>query len=381
MPEILPIIIIGTGLAGYSLAREFRKLDTDTPLLMLSRDDGHSYSKPMLSTGFTKNKTAEALSMGDPGKMATQLKVSIRNYSEVTHIDTAKKQIFIDSETLSYSKLVLANGASVNTLTFPGSEHPNVVSINDLMDYRHFRDKLDSKKHVLIMGAGLIGCEYANDLLNGDYKVTIVDPSTSALSGLIPDAAGQALIQGLTNSGAQFHMQSYVSEVAELNKHMLATLNNGIEIICDIIISAVGIKPNITLAQSAGIDCHTGVVTDTYLQTSQEDIFALGDCAEINGDIRLFVLPLMASARALAKTLSGEATAVNFGVMPVITKTPACPVIICPPSSAEGNWQVEQNGLDTECKFLNSRQELTGFVLTGTKTQEKQNMIKALHRT
>jgi len=381
MSQALPLIIIGTGLAGYSLAREFRKLDADTPVLMLSQDDGHSYSKPMLSTGFTKNKSADDLSMADPGKMAAQLKVSIRNFTDVTRINTESKQIEIGKEVLPYERVVLATGASVNTLSFPGSDNPKILSINDLMDYRQFRDTLEEKKHVLIMGAGLIGCEYANDLLNGEYQVTIVDPSKSALNGLIPDTAGDALIEGLKRAGANFKMSTYVTELVEKNGVLCAKLNDASEVSCDLIISAVGLQPEISLAQASGLKCNRGIATDAYLQTSQQDIYALGDCAEIEGTVRLYVLPLMESARKLAKTLSGQPTAIQFGPMPIATKTPACAIVTCPPNGQDGQWEFEQDDIHISGKFFNSNNELVGFVLTGNCIQEKQALLKALNNS
>jgi rubredoxin---NAD+ reductase len=377
--QTIPIIVIGSGLAGYNLIKEFRKLDKDSPILLISQDDAHSYSKPMLSTALTKGKLADDLSIADPGKMAEQLNISVRNHTHVDAIDVAAKQILIGNETLAYRQLVLATGAKANKLNFPGSEHEKVVSINDLVDYRNFRHLLDGKKHVLIMGAGLIGCEYANDLLNGNYEVTVVDPSNAALSGLIPEEAGQALISGLSDAGAKFHMQRYVSQITEDDNTLTAQLDDGSSINCDLVISAVGLKPAIQLAKSAGIDCAQGIVCDQYLRTSQPDIYALGDCAEIDGNVRLYVLPLMASARALAKTLNGSDTAVVFSAMPVATKTPACPVVVCPPTFTEGAWVFEQNELDICGRFIDSDNKLNGFVLTGQRCVEKQALVKELN--
>lgn len=377
-----PIIIVGTGLAGYSLAREFRKLDKETPITMISRDDGHSYSKPMLSTGFTKGKSADELSMGDPGKMAQQLQVSIRNFTEIADIDADNKQILIGDEAMSYSKLVLATGASVNRLKFPGSDLPSVLSINDLMDYRQFRDAIEGRKHVLIMGAGLIGCEYANDLIEGGYEVTIVDPSKTAMNGLIPDFAGDALVEGLKQAGANILLENFVTEISEEGEGVVATLNDGQTISADLVLSAVGLKPDLALAQAAELQCNRGIVVDRALQTNVQDIYALGDCAEVDGQVLLYVLPLMACARALAKTLAGETTTVSYGVMPVVTKTPACPVVVNPPMSDQGEWHIEeQNGQSIKALFkLND--ELLGFVLTGDYVGEKQvlsKQTKAIH--
>ena len=89
-PSINPIVIIGTGLSGYSLAREFRKLNKEIPLLLITADDGHSYSKPMLSAGFTKDKTPEQLSMSDAGRMVEQLRIDVRTFTTVTGIDASQ---------------------------------------------------------------------------------------------------------------------------------------------------------------------------------------------------------------------------------------------------------------------------------------------------
>jgi len=376
MASALPIIIIGTGLAGYSLVREFRKLDREAPILMLTRDDGHSYSKPMLSTGFAKGKSAEAISLADPGKMAMQLNVSIRNFTEVTSIDADIKTLYIGSEALAYEKLVLASGASVNTLSFKGSNHPNILSINDLMDYRGFRNKLTGKRRVLIMGAGLIGCEYANDLLHGDFQITVVDPAFTALNGLIPDFAGQAVIQGLERAGIQFLMKCFVKEVIAHETHLVAVLSDGKHVEADLIISAVGLKPELNLAKAAGLECQRGIVTNRFLEASHSDIYALGDCAEIDGHVLLYVLPLMASARALAKTLHGERTQVSFSAMPVVTKTPACPVVVCPPLEQNGTWHVEQDDINIKASYVDNSGEILGFVLTGECISDKQNLVK-----
>ena len=94
----LPLVIIGTGLAGYNLAREFRKLDADTPLLLITADDGRSYSKPMLSTGFAMNKDADALGMTVAGPMAIQLNAEIRTHTKVTRLDPANHRVWIGNE-------------------------------------------------------------------------------------------------------------------------------------------------------------------------------------------------------------------------------------------------------------------------------------------
>ncbi|MDH1161999.1 FAD-dependent oxidoreductase, partial [Pseudomonas otitidis] len=171
-----PVVIVGTGLAGYNLAKEFRKLDGETPLLLISADDGRSYSKPMLSTGFGKNKDADGLAMAEAGAMAEQLKAEIRTHTRITGIDPGHRQIWIGEEAVAYRDLVLAWGAEVIRVPVEGDAGDAVFPINDLEDYARFRAAAAGKRRVLILGAGLIGCEFANDLTLGGYEVEVVAP-------------------------------------------------------------------------------------------------------------------------------------------------------------------------------------------------------------
>lgn len=389
MPELAsvaaPIVIIGTGLAGYSLAREFRKLDQDTPLLLLTQDDGHAYSKPMLSTAFTKKKSANELSTGDPGKMAEQLNASIRTFCPVTEIDPDNKTLRINSEILTYHKLVLATGAKVRKLALPGADHPRVLSINSLMDFRHFSATLDAipnkspVKKIAIIGAGLIGCEYANDLINGGHDVTLIAPSAAPLDRLIPQAAGAALAAALKEAGVSLYLSRTPLAIHDQATHLAVELDSGTSIDVDLVLSAIGIEADTTLARSADIRCNAGICTDKFLHTSAPDVFALGDCAEIDGQLHFYVLPLMASARALAQTLTGKATEVDFGIMPILTKTPVCPIVTCPPPShCTGTWNTEGSGLNLKLEYSDPQGNLLGFVLTGASIKEKQILCQKL---
>jgi rubredoxin-NAD+ reductase len=374
-----PIVIIGSGLAGYSLAREFRKLNKEQNLLIITQDDGTSYSKPMLSTGFTKNKTAKDLEMADPVKMSEQLNISIRTKSSVSEINPQNKTLCVDNEHIAYSKLVIATGATVNRLSFPGSDLERVVSINDLDDYRKFRELANGKKRILIMGAGLIGCEYANDLLNGGYEVEIVDPSTAVLGQLIPQETAQCVAKGLSEAGAKLLFGCFVESVSASNDELSVTLSNGEVHTADVVISAIGLRPNLTLATQAGLATNLGIKCDRYLASSEKDIYAIGDCAEIDGHVLLYVLPLMSGARALAQTLNDKPTPVHYGVMPVAIKTPACPVIVSPPpKDAFGQWEVESEGLNSKALFYSTDKALLGFALSGDLVSEKQALVKQM---
>lgn len=372
-----PVIVIGTGLAGYNLVKEFRKQDAETPVLMITADDGCNYSKPMLSTGFTKGKAASDLAMADAGKMADQLNVTIRTNTRVTAINAESHTVSIGEEPVAYSKLVLAWGAEPVSARIEGDSSEHIFAINDLQDYANFRAELDGKKRVLVMGAGLIGSEYANDLTNGGYEVTIVAPSSQLMPALLPEPAANAVQQGLEGLGVKFHLGPLITRITETEKGLIADLSNGEQIETDIVVSAIGLRPRLDLAVKAGLQVNQGICVNRSLQTSDADIFALGDCAEVDGKVLLYVMPLMASARALAKTLAGQPTDVTYGAMPVAVKTPVVPVVVSPPAT-EGEWTIESNGIDVKALCRDDAGALLGYALTGACIADKIALNKEL---
>jgi rubredoxin-NAD+ reductase len=374
-----PVVIVGTGLAGYNLAREFRKLDSETPLLLITADDGRSYSKPMLSTGFAKNKDADGLSMAEPGAMAEQLKAEIRTHTRISGIDPGHKQLWVGEEVVPYRDLVLAWGAEVIRVPVQGDASDAIFSINDLEDYARFRAAAAGKQRILLLGVGLIGCEFANDLSLGGYQIELVAPCEQVMPGLLHPAAAAALKAGLEGLGARFHLGPVLVSLNHKGDALEAHLSDGTLISCDLVLSAVGLRPRTDLASAAGLAVNRGVVVDRQLRTSHANIFALGDCAEVDGINLLYVMPLMTSARALAQTLAGNPTAVTYGPMPVTVKTPVCPLVVSPPPKGlQGEWCVEGSGADIKALCHDSNGALLGYALTGTAVQEKLTLNKRL---
>jgi rubredoxin-NAD+ reductase len=380
-----PIVIIGTGLSGYTLGKEFRKYDQDTPLLFLTADDGRSYSKPMISTGYSKNKGADELAMADAGVMAEQLKASVRTFVKVTGIDAANHEVLVDDERISYSKLVIAWGAECIQAPLQGNALDLVFSVNDLIDYAAFRQMADAKKaqgrnRVLVIGAGLIGCEYANDMGNGGFEIESVDPLAGPLSTLLPPEGSQAVQRAMERElNITFHFGTVVETIDRKGDGVVATLANGHKIEADFVLSAIGVRPRIAVARTSGLAVNRGIVVNRRLETTVPDVYAFGDCAEVEGHVLYYVLPLMAAARALGKTLSGEPTDVAYGAMPVGVKLPVCPVQVSPPArGAEGEWHVEADGDNVRALFRNKEGQLLGFALTGKCAEEKMKLAKEL---
>jgi rubredoxin---NAD+ reductase len=374
-----PIIIIGTGLAGYQLAREFRKLDQTTPLMLITQDDGRFYSKPLLSTALTNKKDIHSLTTSTAETMSAQLNATIQAYSEVTAIIPQKKIIFVNNKEIIYSKLVLACGAEVIKPHLQGNAVHEVVSVNHLHDYATFQELLQNKKNITILGAGLIGCEFANDLSNAGYQVSVVALGKAPLDLLIPEEIGQLLQRALEQNNVHFHFNCTVNHVDKNNSCYDLTLSNGNTLQTELILSAIGLRPRISLAKTANLQINRGILVNRFLETSIPDIYALGDCAEVEGHVLPFITPLLNAGRALAKTLANEKTAVDYPAMPVLVKTPAHPLAVCPPpKNIEGEWKIETENENVRALFYDTQNQLQGFVLTNEAVKERMSLAKQM---
>ena len=375
-----PIVIIGSGLAGYTVIREFRKLENEVPVIIISADHGGFYSKPMLSNALTKGKTPDTLLNSNAEHVAEQMKAVIRPYSKVSAINPSNKNIILQNgEEINYDQLVLALGANQIRLPLEGDGSEEMLSVNNLDDYRSFRDTLTTKKEISILGAGLIGCEFANDLAMAGYNVHVIDISTQPLGKLLPPAGGAFLQRKLEAIGVVFHFDTITKRVEKIGNKLQLTFANGKILQTDILLTAVGLIPNTSLAEEAGIMVNRGIVVNRSLQTNYNDIYALGDCAEVDGRVLPYVMPIMHAARALAATLAKKPTLVRYPAMPVLVKTPACPTVVSPPNpGTEGEWQVEETPDSVRALFNDAENNLLGYALLGTAINEKISLTKEL---
>lgn len=394
------IVVVGSGMAGWTVIRELRKLDPQVPIVLMTKDSGDFYAKPSLSNAFAQRRTPDQLVTTPATDFAKKLDVQLRPYTSVSSIGPASKELVTNDGPVRYNKLVLAMGAQPIQVGMAGDACDQVISVNSLDDYRALHRHLavasaGRQAEVLIVGAGLIGCEFANDLVAGGYSVRVVDLSAYPLASLLPKDAGQAMRDALETQGVRWNFGATVTAVnwnagGDCASRYDVVLTDGTRVGADVVVSAVGLRPNCTLAKEAGLACERGILADSYLRTSHEDIFAVGDCvqyatgawhaegaAAISGGMCLpYVMPIMAAARALAATLAGKDTAVVFPVMPIIVKTPALPVVITfPASGVTGSWRQDEPGV---WRFHCEEDRCRGFLLTGKQVSRRTEMVAAV---
>ena len=391
------LIIVGAGLAGWTTAREFRKLDTTTPVFLVTADSGDFYAKPSLSNAFAQGRLPAQLVSTPAAKMAETLNVTLLAHTRVEAIDTAAQTLSVRSaaglQTLAFSSLVLATGAQAIRVPVQGDAADAVMSINSLDDFAAFHARLQAgaqtpgrpQRQVLIMGAGLIGCEFANDLAQAGMRVRVVDPGPRPLAALLPPEASAALQSALEALGVQFDFDCTVRAVDHAAGQLQATLATGESVPADAVLSAIGLRADTALAQAAGLLVDRAIVVNTFLQTSAAHIYALGDCAQyasapsllsMHGSTLPYVMPIMSAARALAATLAGTPTALAFALMPVSVKTPALPLVVAAAQTGlAGHWAAAGEGI---WHWLDDAGQPRGFVLAGAQTSQRMAQAKLL---
>jgi rubredoxin-NAD+ reductase len=361
-----PITIIGSGLAGITLARELRKLNREVPLQIVAADDADFYSKPSLSNALAGGKSAAQLVVTPRDKLAAELGVQILPHTRVDAIDAPGRSIHTGRGMLPYGRLVLATGAHPIRLPIEGDGATEVLSVNSLADYVDFRTALEGKRRVAILGAGLIGCEFANDLRLGGYEVTVFDLAPAPLGRLLAPVAAAFLRQRLEAAGVGFHFETSIGRVECQGTGFKLIDNRGASHEADLVLSAVGLKPATELAATAGLQLNRGIVVDRLLQSSQPGIYALGDGAEVGGLNLPFIMPIMRQAKALAATLNGTPTELVYPALPVVVKTPACPTVVCPPPmGSAGDWREEAHETGVVSRYEDAAGKLLGFALVG----------------
>ena len=374
------LVIVGAGVAGWSVAEAARRRDPALPILLVSACEGAVYAKPSLSMAMAQGKTPAELVDADADIRAAELGIEVRTGTRVIKIDTVKRRLITARGGIAFGRLVLALGARQRQLTITGDAADEVMRVNDLADYRLLRQRLDeATRHVTILGAGLIGCEFADDLIAGGHAVSVVEPSALPLSSLLPAAMGEALRDRLAYRGVDWRLGATLERLERADAHLCASLSNGDVLETDLVLSAVGLIPITEPAAKAGIAVRRGIATDRCLRTSVDGIYAIGDCAEVEGQVFSYIEPIRRQAEAIAADIAGESE--PFVPLPplVRVKTPSLPLTICAsPGSRDADWQlVEQDGEGARMMYRGDG--AIGFALAGKQAQFGLALYREVH--
>ncbi|ELE6597280.1 FAD-dependent oxidoreductase [Vibrio alginolyticus] len=365
-----PIVIIGSGHSGYQLAAALRAQSETVAITVFTADDGALYSKPALSNALVMNKDGDALQSESALEWESRINIRVYPHTRVEQIDRANSTLHTSIGKYAYSRLVLATGASPIEIPIEG-DRSWVMSVNDLVDYRRFRAELQDKKRIAILGDGLIGCEFANDLIESGYEVTVIGLGQWPMERLIPQQLGESLQSALADRGVQWALQDSITRIEPRSESSAVLhLNSGKQIEADLVLSAVGLKPNVSLAEQAGLEVGRGIKVNQFGQTSDENIYSLGDCVETEQGWQPYIAPINQMIPSVAKSLLGDVAPISLTPTPVIVKTPILPLTIFPVAAEEqGQWYIENQADELTAAFYSPEGAMLGFALLGRKVQ------------
>lgn len=371
------IVIIGSGFAARQLVKNIRKQDASVPLTVIAADSMDEYNKPDLSHVISQNQRAEELTRQTAGAFAEQFNLRLFPYTWVTDIDAAAHVVKSKEKTWQYDKLVLATGASAFVPPVEGREL--MITLNSQQEYQASETGLRDAQRVMIVGGGLIGTELAMDFCRAGKTVTLVDHAASILSALMPAEVSSRLQHRLTDMGVHLLLKSQLQSLSKTAGGIRATLDRDRSVEVDAVVAATGLRPETALAHRAGAETGRGVMVDSYLQTTQPDIYALGDCAEINGRVLPFLQPIQLSAMYLAKNLLGGSAPLKLPAMLVKVKTPDLPLHLAGETQRQDlSWQIAIESQGMVARGVDADDQLRAFVVSEERMKEAFALLKSL---
>lgn len=373
------IVIIGSGFAARQLVKNIRKQDTHIPLTLIAADSMDEYNKPDLSHVVSRGQRADDLTLQTAGEFAEQYHLRLFPYTWVSDLDAAAKVVKSQDREWRYDKLVLATGAAPFIPPVPG--HELMLTLNSQREYGAAQSQLHDAQRVLIVGGGLIGCELAMDFCRAGKAVTVVDNSASVLSALMPPEVSSRLQHRLTDMGVHLMLKTQLEGLEQTADGIRVSLDRQRSVTVDAVVAAAGLRPETALARHAGLMIRRGVVVNSRLQTSDPAIYALGDCAEINGSVLPFLQPILLSAMCLAKNLLSQANELTLPPMLVKVKTPDLPLHLAGETQRDDlTWNLVAAKEGVVAKGVDAPNQLRAFVVSEDRMKEAFALLKQLVR-
>ncbi|WP_031432044.1 NAD(P)/FAD-dependent oxidoreductase [Methylomarinum vadi] len=311
----MKVIVIGSGIAGVTFAEHYRKQSSDAKITLLTREGDGYYSRPLLSRGFSEQDIEQIIILKTFDALR-QKNICVISNVEVTAVNPREQFVGVkgidEIERLDYDKLVIATGSAafIPSPFLPYRKNFFLLnSLQDLIALRRFRQAILEKQGRPswgIIGGGLIGCEVASDLAVCGDRVTLFHAMDRLMERQLLAEDSETLFTVLQELGIEIKLNQAIHSIEKQAGATLICSNEHYQKF-DAAIVSCGFKPRVDLAEKAGLKTGRGILVDQYLQTSHDNIHAVGDVAQLpNGKLYAYIIPIRHQARWLAEYLSGQ---------------------------------------------------------------------------
>ncbi|PEY33637.1 nitrite reductase large subunit [Bacillus cereus] len=303
------LVMIGNGMAGIRCIEEILKQDPELYDITIFGDEPHpNYNRIMLSHVLQGKTNIQDIIMNEYN-WYKENDITLYTNEKVINIDREEQAIVTDKRRIvMYDKLIIATGSSAFILPVEGSRLPGVTGFRTIEDTQFMMDTAKQYKKAVVIGGGLLGLEAARGLIDLGMDVHVVHLMPYLMEQQLDAKASSLLREDLEAQGMKFLMEKKTVKIIGTDHVEGIQFEDGSIVACDLIVMAVGIRPNTHLAKDAGLLVNRGIVTNDYMQTDDESIYAVGECAEHNGIAYGLVAPLYEQGAILAKHITNAQT-------------------------------------------------------------------------
>jgi nitrite reductase (NADH) large subunit len=367
-----PLVIVGNGMAAARLVDELVKTSLGRyAIAVIGEEPRLAYNRVLLSSVLAGETASHDIEL-KPASWWRERGVTLKYGSRATEIDVGRRELKIENdESIEFSKLVLATGSTAIRLNVPGADLAGVNTFRDTRDVDLLLTLAAQKKRVVVVGGGLLGLEAAYGLAKAGAPVTLVHLMDRLMERQLDAPAASLLKLLVERKGIKVMLNANTARILGESKVEGVELTDGTRLDADAVIFAAGIRPNVALAREAGLSVNRGVVVDDVMQTSEQGIFALGECAEHRGVCYGLVEPAYEQGRVLARHLSGREAVYPGSVVATNLKVSGVSVFSAGDfMGAEGTECIvlSDNKRGTYKKLVIADGRLTGAVLIGAVT-------------
>lgn len=305
----LRLVCIGNGMAGMRALEELLKLAPDLYDITVFGAEPHpNYNRILLSPVLAGEQTLQEIMLNDLDWYA-QHDIKLHLGKKITEINRIKRVVLAeDGTSAEYDRLLLATGSNPILLPIPGMKLPGVLTYRDIADTEGMIAATAQYKKAVVIGGGLLGLEAANGLKQRGMDVTVVHLAEWLMERQLDRTASGLLQTSLEKKGLQFRLATQTAELVagESGRVAAVRFKDGSTVAAELVVVAIGIRPNIELAEKAGLHCNRGIVVSDTMQTYDPRIYAVGECANHRGVAYGLVAPLFDMAKVCANHLAGH---------------------------------------------------------------------------